>query len=195
MMKVARGLGISALALGLAAPFAGNFNRGQPRGLDLDLIARAINAGTDHVSARQLAEWIRDRRPGLRVIDVRSPAEFRDYAIPTAENLPIDQLLKSRFAPDQTVVLYSAEGAHAGQAWVMLRALGVTHVLFVPGGLADWREDVLNPILPANGSLAERAWIAGLSHYFGGVPRIEGSQGGQVVQSTQTGRGSRRRGC
>ena len=194
-MRLARRLGVSALALGLVAPFVGSPYRTQQRGLDLDAIARAIDEGSDHVTARQLAEWIRDRRPGLRVIDVRSPDQFRDYAIPTAESLPIDQLARSSFAPDQTIVLYSQEGAHAGQAWVMLRALGVSHVLFVPGGLADWRDDVLNPLLPVDGSPAERARIAELSRYFGGSPRIEGSQGGEVAGAAQTGPGFRRRGC
>ncbi|RUL78844.1 rhodanese-like domain-containing protein [Dyella choica] len=194
-MKILRRLGISALALGLGAPFAGSPLRTQQRGLDLDSIARAIDEGSDHVSARQLAEWIRDRRPGLRVIDVRSPAEFHAGAIPTAENVPIDQLAKLRFAPGQMIVLYSQEGAHAGQAWVMLRSLGVTHAVFVPGGLADWREEVLSPLLSANASPAERARIAELSHYFGGSPRIGGGQEGEVAATAQIGRGSRRRGC
>ena len=194
-MRLVRRLGIGALALGLAAPFAGSLPRTQPRGLDLDAIARAIDEGSDHVSARQLAEWIRDRRPGLRIIDVRSPAEFHDDAIPTAENVPIDQLVKVRFAPDQTIVLYSQEGAHAGQAWVMLRSLGVTQAVFVPGGLADWREEVLSPLLPANGSPAERARIAELSHYFGGSPRIAGEQKAELAGAAQAGRSVRRRGC
>jgi len=166
-------LGIGALALGLAAPFAGSPLRTSTAGADLDAIARAIDEGSDHVSARELAEWIRDRRPGLRVIDVRSPAEFGDDAIPTAENLPIDRLLKTRFASDETVVLYSQEGAHAGQAWVMLRALGVKRVVFVPGGLADWNEEVLHPVLSSSATVAERERIAELSHFFGGSPRID----------------------
>lgn len=194
-MKLVRQLGISALVLGLGAPFAGSSSRTQQRGLDLDSIARAIDEGSDHVSARQLAEWIRDRRPGLRVIDVRSPAEFRDDAIPTAENVPLDQLAKSHFAPGQTIVLYSQEGAHAGQAWVMLRSLGVTQAVFVAGGLADWREEVLNPLLPATASPAERAQIEALSHYFGGSPRIGGEQGSDVANAAQVRHGSRRRGC
>jgi rhodanese-related sulfurtransferase len=194
-MKLVRPLGIGALALGLAAPFAGSPYCMPQGGLDLDAIARAIDDGTDHVSARQLAQWIRDRRPGLRVIDVRSPTEFHEGAIPTAENLPIGQLVKSHFAPEQTIVLVSQEGAHAGQAWVMLRSLGVINAVFVPGGLADWREEVLSPVLPTNASPAERARIAELSHYFGGAPRIVGGQQGDVASAAQIGRGSRRRGC
>ncbi|GLQ99306.1 rhodanese-like domain-containing protein [Dyella mobilis] len=194
-MKLVRQLGIGALALGLGAPFAGSFFRTQPRALDLDSIARAIDEGSDHVSARQLAQWIRDHRPGLRVIDVRSPAEFRDDAIPTAENVPIDQLAKAHFAPGQTIVLYSQEGAHAGQAWVILRSLGVTQAVFVPGGLADWREEVLYPLLPANASATERAQVEALSHYFGGAPRIGPEQGGDVASAAPIVHGTRRRGC
>jgi rhodanese-related sulfurtransferase len=194
-MRLVRRFGIGALALGLAAPFACSPSRMQPRGLDLDAIARAIDEGSDHVSARQLAEWIRDRRPGLRLIDVRSPAEFHEDAIPTAENVPIDQLANARFAPDQTIVLYSQEGAHAGQAWVMLRSLGVTQAMFVPGGLADWHEEVLSPLLPANGSPAERARIAELSHYFGGSPRIAGERESELAGAAQAVRSVRRRGC
>ena len=194
-MKFVRQLGIGALALGLGAPFAGGLFRTQPRALDLDAIARAIDEGSDHVSARQLAEWIRDRRPGLRVIDVRSPAAFRDDAIPTAENVPIDQLAKSHFAPGQTIVLYSQEGAHAGQAWVMLRSLGVTRAVFVPGGLADWHEEVLYPLLPATVSAVERAQVEALSHYFGGSPRIGAAQGSDVASVAQIAHSTRRRGC
>ncbi|MEO9080003.1 MAG: rhodanese-like domain-containing protein [Rhodanobacter sp.] len=194
-MKLVRRLGIGALAFGLVAPFADSPSRAPRRGLDLDSIARAIDDGTGHVSARQLAQWIRDRRPGLRVIDVRSPAEFHDDAIPTAENLPIDQLARSHFAPDQTIVLYSQEGAHAGQAWVMLQSLGVTQAVFVSGGLADWHEEVLSPLLPVNGSPAERARIAELSHYFGGSPRIRGEREREVAGVAQTEHNVRRRGC
>ena len=194
-MKYVQKLGIGALALGLIAPFAGSPFRTQRRGLDLDSVARAIDEGSDHVSARQLAEWIRDRRPGLRVIDVRSPAEFHDDAIPTAENVPIDQLAKTHFARDQTIVLYSQEGAHAGQAWVMLRSLGLTQAVFVPGGLADWSEEVLHPLLPASASPAERAQIEALSHYFGGSPRFGAEQGGGIASAVPIRHGSRRRGC
>jgi rhodanese-related sulfurtransferase len=191
-MNAVRRLSIGALALGLVAPFVGSPFRTQQRVLDLDAIARAIDEGSDHVSARQLAAWIRDRRPGLRVIDVRSPGAFHDYAIPTAENVPIDRLPKLRVAAGQTVVLYSQEGAHAAQAWMMLRSLGVTQAMFVPGGLADWYEEVLHPLLPADASPTERLQIEALSHYFGGSPRFAGAPGEVAGES---GHSWRRRGC
>ncbi len=191
-MSATRRLGLGALALGLAAPFVGSPYRPPRGGLDIDGITRAIDEGSDHVGARELAAWIRDRRPGLRVIDVRAPQAFGDDAIPTAENLPIDRLARATFAPEQTIVLYSEEGAHAGQAWVLLRVLGVANVVFIPGGLADWWDEVMAPALPVDMPPAERDRIAELSRYFGGSPR-----GGAASDSgtPPPRRPVRRRGC
>lgn len=189
-MSTTRRLGLGALALGLLAPFAGSPQRAVAGSLDFDAIARAIDDGSDHVSARQLATWIRARKPGLRVIDVRAAKAFGDDAIPTAENLPIDGLVRATFKPGETVVLYSQEGAHAGQAWVLLKALGVADVVFVPGGLIDWREEVMTTVLPANMPAAEREAAADLSRYFGGFPQV-----GEAIGEPVTPKTYRRRGC
>ncbi|MET3663442.1 rhodanese-like domain-containing protein [Caulobacter sp. 1776] len=188
-MSATRRLGLGALALGLAAPFVGSPFRPHASGLDIDGLVKAIDDGADHVGARALAGWIRERRPGLRVIDVRPSEAFGDDAIPTAENLPLDRLVRTAFAPDQTVVLYSQEGAHAGQAWVLLRALGVAHVTFVAGGLADWWDEVMAPAIPADMPSAERETLIELSRFFGGSPRF--SAHGEAPAPTP----HRRRGC
>ena len=197
-MTLTRRLGLGALALGFAAPFAGNPYRVARGQLDLDATARAILNGSDHISALQLASWIKDRRVGLRVIDVRAQAAFEQDAIPTAENITVDRLPSARFAPNETVVLYSEEGAHAGQAWVMLRALGVGNAYFIAGGLADWRDEVMSPVLAADASVEERqafAAVAEISRYFGGVPRI-GELGASAPQNEARHRETlRRRGC
>lgn len=193
-MTLTRRLGIGALGLGLAAPFAGSPYRGARGQLDLEAVARAIIDGSDHVSALQLAMWIRERRPGLRVIDVRAPAAFAEYAIPTAENVPVERLADASFDPNETIVLYSDEGAHAGQAWVMLRALGVANAVFIPGGLADWRDEVMYPVLAPDASVEQRAAFTAaseVSRYFGGAPRI-----GEAIEAAPRAQPAmRRRGC
>lgn len=194
-MNVNRRLGVSALLCGLAAPLAGSPYR-QVRGqIDVEAMARLIMRGDDHVSALTLAEWIRAGKPGLRVIDVRSPEEFRMHAIPTAENLPLDVLLRTRFGAGDMLVLYSEGGAHAGQAWTLLRAMGVHNAWFVAGGMADWHEEVLAPVLARDASPAEVLAFektAELSRYFGGSPSIgergESKAGAGMVHT-------RRRGC
>ncbi|MBW8882090.1 MAG: hypothetical protein JF615_11930 [Asticcacaulis sp.] len=178
-MNLQRRLGVSALCCGLAAPLAGSPYR--KRAFDPMQTAQLIIDGGDHVSALQLATWIRDRKPGLRVIDVRTPREFAEFAIPTAENLPLDVLLRTRFTAQQTLVLYSEGGAHAGQAWTLLRAIGVDNAFFIAGGLADWRDEVMAPSLKREDTQA-----AELSRYFGGSPTI-----GAVPNTPRL----RRRGC
>ena len=199
-MSAARTLGAGALLLGLAAPFAGSPYLPAQGGIDVDGLARVIASGDDHVTASELAGWIRDRKPKLRVIDVRGPDAFADYSIPTAENIPIDRLARAAFSKDQTIVLYSEGGAHAGQAWVLLRALGLTNVFFIAGGMVDWHEEIMAPELPADASEEERRAFetrAELSRYFGGEPEI-GPARGEASAGPEPARARvvvRRRGC
>jgi rhodanese-related sulfurtransferase len=199
-MNVNRRLGAGALVLGVAALFAGSpYRRGGK--IDVDQLAREIAEGRDHVSARQLGEWIRARKAGLKVIDVRSPAEFAAYSIPGAENVPIEQLSRARFGKADQIVLYSEGGAHAAQAWALLRAMGQADVRFIPGGLADWRDEVIAPVLPA-GATPEQTnafeEIADLSRYFDGTPEI-GVPGAPAPAATSNAASQlaaiRRRGC
>jgi rhodanese-related sulfurtransferase len=202
-----RNLGLAALVLGAAAPFAGSPYAAASTD-HVDSLAREITRGEDHISALQLAAWIKARKPGLRVIDVRSPDEFAAYSLPGAENIPLDRLSRARFAQGDTVVLYSEEGAHAGQAWMLLRMTGVAHAYFIAGGLADWRDEVMSPNLPEGASpQVVRAFepVAQLSAYFGGTPRRgpAGSTPTQMNSSAPTARigaaadlaALRRRGC
>jgi rhodanese-related sulfurtransferase len=166
-------LGSAALALGVLAVVAGSPRRGGGRA-DVEALARAVEHEDDHVTAIELAQWIRDRKPNLRVVDVRDSAEYADFHIPRAERIPIETLASSRFAPEETVVLYSGGGAHAAQGWVFLRLLGNQKVYFLRGGIDEWVSEVLNPRFPASPTPAERVAIdsiRAISTYFGGVPR------------------------
>lgn len=170
-----RGLATAALTLGLLAPLAGSPYRANHAAIDVAALARTVAREEDHVTALELAQWIKDRRPGLRVLDVRSAEEYDRYHLPTAERLALDSLATTPFHVDDTLVLYSEGGAHSAQAWVFLRALGYRNVYFLRGGVYEWLEQVMNPTLadttPAGRDAFSRA--ASLSRYFGGVPRSD----------------------
>lgn len=172
---ITRGLGAAALALGLLAPLAGSPYKANHAAIDVPALARAVAREEDHVTALELAQWIKDRRPGLRVLDVRSSEEYERYHLPTAERLALDSLATTPFRVDDTLVLYSEGGAHAAQAWVLLRALGYRNVYFLRGGLYEWLEQVMNPTLADTTVAAHDAFsrAATLSRYFGGVPRSD----------------------
>ena len=136
--------------------------------IDAAKLASEIEHEDDHVTARELAEWIRANKPGLRVIDVRTDSEFASYHIPSAERMSLPEVASRAPVAGETLVLYSEGGAHAAQAWVLLRARGHEHVYFLRGGLLDWVDDVMSPVVAGDSAVR----ISALSRYFGGVPRV-----------------------
>ena len=160
-----------AAVLALAAAFVGSPRPAATGAVDVTALARDIEHEADHVTALELAQWIRERKAGLRVLDVRSDSEYADFHLPNAEHLPLGKLASWHPRSDETLVLYSEGGAHAAQGWVLLRALGARQVYFLRGGLLDWMDDVMNPVRALQ---SDSVWArqAALSRYFGGVPRI-----------------------
>ena len=169
-------LAAAAAVLAIATLAAGDPNPGAR--VDVERLARIVDAEQDHVTALELAAWLRDRKPGLRVVDVRGAADYADFHLPNAENLSLAEVTRARFRADETVVLYSEGGTHAAQGWFFLRARGVERVYFLRGGLYEWMTEVMSPTLAADASPQARAAFrrtAELSRYFGGVPRAGGA--------------------
>jgi rhodanese-related sulfurtransferase len=161
-------------------------------------IAAEIDREADHVDPLELATWIRDGVPGLRVIDVRHDVEAGAYVIPGAESVPLDSVPMLRIAPDARVVLYSDGGTHAAQGWVLLRALGHRNVWVLRDGLAAWEDEVLHPVAPAHDAPAPMrdrfARARAVSLWFGGRPRTDGEADGERRPATQA-RPRRRNTC
>lgn len=149
-----RALAIVAATGGVLALLAGS-----PYPLDVQRLATAVAREDDHVTAVELAAWLRGRKPGLRIIDLRTPAEFNDFHLPRAENVAIDALPSTPFRSDETIVLVSAAGGHAAQGWVFLQALGHRNVYFLRGGVQEWTEALKQPAI---------------GRYFGGARRRDG---------------------
>jgi 3-mercaptopyruvate sulfurtransferase SseA len=139
-MNVRRSLVVAAIALGALAALTGDPRPPRESRLDVRKLAGEVAREEDHVTARQLATWIRERKSGLRVLDVRSPREFAAYHIPGAQRESVESLVTTSFSPEETLVLYSEGGAHAAQAWVLLRASGHERVFFLRGGLKEWTD-------------------------------------------------------
>jgi phage shock protein E len=77
-------------------------------------------------------------KAGAKVVDVRTPDEFRDGAYPGAVNIPLQDLARrlAEVPKDKPVVLYCASGARSGMAARLLRQAGYGDVLNA-GGLGD----------------------------------------------------------
>ncbi len=167
--------------------------------IDAAALARDIEHEDDHVTALELAEWIKDRKSGLRVIDIRSDSEFTAYHVPSAERKTLADLARLTPREGETLVLCSGGGAHAAQGWVLLRSRGFAKVYFLRGGLLEWMDDVMNPSLADStgnrGADSVRAHVSALSRYFDGVPRIGAPTSTGDSSAAQAVARKRRRGC
>jgi len=79
---------------------------------------------------------------GAKIVDVRSPAEFKDEAYPGAINIPLPLLplkMKELEPKNTPIVLYCASGARSGQGMRLLKQNGFTDVINA-GGLDDMPE-------------------------------------------------------
>jgi rhodanese-related sulfurtransferase len=96
-------------------------------------------AAIDPATLRELL----DSGRRLRILDVRTPAEFEAAHIPGAYNVPLDLLREHRteLLPhlDEDVVLVCRSGARATQAEQTLAQAGLPNVTVLTGGMLAWQ--------------------------------------------------------
>ncbi|MFN8572985.1 MAG: rhodanese-like domain-containing protein [Gemmatimonadaceae bacterium] len=146
-----------------------------PSPATLNTLAGEISREQDHVDPLDLATWIRERKTGLRVVDVREDVDSESYVIPGAEVVPLRRIASLNVGPSDVLVLYSDGGTHAAQAWVLLRAHGVADVHVLKDGLAAWEDEVMSPRFPQTQDDSAKTRFARareLAYYFGGRPRL-----------------------
>jgi rhodanese-related sulfurtransferase len=169
---IERALAVAALIAGALAVVAGTPSRPTRGSVNVTELARIVEHEEDHVTAVELATWIRDHKSRLRVLDIRSDSEFTEFHVPGAERVPLSEIAGMPLDSAMTYVLYSEGGTHAAQAWFLLRARGVEHAFFLRGGLYEWLDEVMNPRVAANAPQAERDSVRALTMWFGGKMEI-----------------------
>jgi len=164
-----------SVALALAATFALADGRVALPATRAGAIATEIEREADHIDPIELAEAIKAGEPGLRIIDLREGLDTSAYMIPGARAVSLGALDTLRTDPGERLVLYSDGGAHAAQAWVLLRVRGIRNALVLKDGMAAWEDEVLSPVVPSvpdDSAKARFARAKELSRWFGGFPRL-----------------------
>jgi len=157
---------------GALAVVAGSPTRPTRGSVDVTELARIVEHEEDHVTASELAKWIRDNKAGLRILDIRSDSEFTEFHIPGAMRVPLTEIARMRLDTAATYVLYSEGGTHAAQGWFLLRARGAHNSFFLRGGLYEWLEQVMNPRVSSSTPQAVRDSIRALTLWFGGKMEV-----------------------
>jgi len=156
----------------MLAVVAGSPTRATRGSVDVTELARIVEHEEDHVTAVELAKWIRDDKPRLRILDIRADSEFDEYHIPAATRVPLAEIARMPLDSAATYVLYSEGGTHAAQGWFLLRARGVKTVFFLRGGLYEWLEQVMAPRVASTTPQAQRDSIRALTLWFGGKMQV-----------------------
>jgi rhodanese-related sulfurtransferase len=149
------------------------------------------------VSTVQLAGWIKERKEGLRVIDLRESKDYTAYHIPSAQQFSADVIAPS--TTPTTLVLYSDTGSASDRkfAEALLPEGSSSEVYVLRGGVNAWLHEIMLPRLPANPTTEQRQSYEArreLSQYFGGrASALETDTGRESTQAAV--RKLKRMGC
>jgi rhodanese-related sulfurtransferase len=136
-----------------------------------DRTLRGSPGKAEEVTPVELANWIKEKKDGLRVVDLRESAEYAAYHIPTAQQFSADVIAPSN--QSSTLVIYSDIGSARDKefAEALLPEGSPGQVLVLRGGVNAWLHEIMLPRLPANPTVDQRQSYEArreLSHYFGG---------------------------
>lgn len=142
----------------------------------------------DEISAVELAEWIRARRPGLLVLDMRSTDAVKRGRLPGARSAA-DVDFGTLGASD-TAVVYADRRVDESTLEALRRQWGPQRILRLHGGVEAWNEEVLFPVIRSDASLRQQQQFvprAQLSRYFGGAPRVLESGAPSILRRSRRG--------
>ena len=125
------------------------------------------------ISPQQLAELL-SSDPSIRLIDVRTPAEFGEVHVTAARNLPLDRLdpaaVSAEAGNGEPLYFICKSGGRSGKACEKLIAAGVTNVISVDGGTTACEAAGLPVVRGRKAmSLERQVRIAAGALVFGGV--------------------------
>ncbi len=85
----------------------------------------------------------KQQNESLVIVDVRTPAEYRDGHIPGAKPIPLAELSSSlsqlEAYKEQEIYLVCAVGGRSRQATTLLREKGFSKAINVQGGTRGWK--------------------------------------------------------
>jgi rhodanese-related sulfurtransferase len=173
-------LAIAGVILGISALFLGSPYK-QPAEASFNDAEIQIFAKNDakKVSVNQLADWIIQAKSDFRLIDTREEKEFLKYFIPTAENIPLSQLLKSDLQKNEKIIVYSENNLDSSKSWIILDKNGYKGIRSLKGGIKSWKDEILfpkSPKKPTAEEYKEYQRASYVSKFFGGTPQSDGME-------------------
>ncbi|NPA68964.1 MAG: rhodanese-like domain-containing protein [Chlorobi bacterium] len=151
--------------------------------LNPEQLLQEVNDDTRYVSTDEVAERIIYGDKFVKLIDLRSPEEYKKFHLKGAVNIPLDSLLnknkKGKYIYEDILnqdivknIFYSNGTVYANQAWILTRRLNYKYNYVMKGGLNKWIETVIKPERPPQTASQEEFDLydfrRAASIYFGG---------------------------
>src|SRR5699024_6430354 len=95
--------------------------------------------GVSQITVDDLKKLLEDDE-SVQLIDVRSPAKYRQFHIYGFENIPLKEIRKQAksLSKDKQTVLICQTGTKGNEACKRLKRRGFTNLANVRGGLSTW---------------------------------------------------------
>jgi rhodanese-related sulfurtransferase len=173
-LSIEKKLALLAVTLGVVALFAGNVYDSTKIEIDAKELALIVENKVDHITVDELADWIIKGIADYRLVDLNEEKDFTAYHIPGAQNVRLSTLTDGTLLRNEKIVLYSSGGIHSAQGWMLLKAKGYKAVYMLLGGIEEWKDKVLFPVIPdsiPNDRAQAFALLIERSKYFGGAPQ------------------------
>jgi 3-mercaptopyruvate sulfurtransferase SseA len=112
------------------------------------LLTDAVNSNS-YFTVDQVARFVVAEDSTVRIIDLRSPEEFRSFNIPGSINVPYKEFLDndpSRYLSNENIknIFYSNGDFDSNYALVLARGMNFRNVYVMKGGLNEWYNTVMN---------------------------------------------------
>jgi rhodanese-related sulfurtransferase len=114
-----------------------------------EALLKSVVADSSYFTVDQVARFVVTEDSTVQLIDLRSPEEFRKFAIPGAINIPYSSMLSQDLESylnrkDIRNVFYANGDYISGYALVIARGLGFRECYSMKGGLNEWYGVVMN---------------------------------------------------
>ena len=130
------------------------------------------------MTPEDLADYLINQDPSIKIIDVRDEDAFMDFTLPGAELVTLSELegdfeFLNEECEIKKLVFISNSGILAEKAWLLSRLQGCKSGYVLKGGLNEWVEKIMQPEEPSEGDPAS-VWELynrriGARNYFAGI--------------------------
>ena len=109
----------------------------------LVLVLLAVPALAKDISVQDADALLKNPPQGLIIVDVRTPAEFREGHLPGAVNMdyfggPFERQIES-LPKDAPVLLYCRTGNRSSSAYATMTKAGIGNILHMHEGISAWQ--------------------------------------------------------